>query len=99
MLQTPEEDLAEIARYDKKVHKACIDMVRATTAEFQVLGIPFYDIPPSSIIPNPGKDMNPRKLGPGYEDLAVNGQQRLKEEDVARLQKKILELLEDLCKE
>lgn len=74
-------------------------MVRATTAKFQVLGIPFFDLPQSSVIPTPGKDVYRRNLGLGLDDLPVKGPQRLREEDVANLQKKILDLLEDLCKE
>ena len=40
--QTPEQDQAEVQRYDAKVHRALSEMERSFRAELEGLGVPFF---------------------------------------------------------
>ncbi|KAL9119774.1 MAG: hypothetical protein Q9187_003669 [Circinaria calcarea] len=93
---TPEEDAAELARYDRKVYRACTEMVTATANELKSLGVPFFGIPQSSIVADEGTDNAPRKQSTG----ATSGgdENKLRRSELMELQKRMLELLEDLCK-
>ncbi|MCJ1392176.1 hypothetical protein MMC18_005043 [Xylographa bjoerkii] len=91
---TPAEDAAELTRYDKKVHRACTDMVNATRAELQAMGIPSFGILHELVLRH-GEESR----GIDDEVRKDDGKQRLNQEEVLELQKKVLYLLEDLCEE
>ncbi|KAI9820169.1 MAG: hypothetical protein M1827_005791 [Pycnora praestabilis] len=97
--ETPEEDTAELLRYDRKVHRACTEMVEAMSAEFKTFGVPFFGT----------KDNLIGETGNGFKAAEVDVS---REEDGKRilggkltttglidLQKRMLELLEDMCQE
>lgn len=81
-----------MARYDKKVHRACVEMVNATRSELQALGIPFFGLRQEYVLPG-GENDDASGDGPVTSD----SRKRLREEEVLALQKKVVELLEDLC--
>ena len=93
--QTPEEDQAELYRYDRKVHAACTSMIKATTLELKTLGVPFFGVNSDLILRNTI----------GAEDVVISEAGRkaiegkTEERELEKLQRKMLELLEDLCKE
>ncbi|MCJ1386496.1 hypothetical protein MMC17_009622 [Xylographa soralifera] len=91
---TPAEDAAELLRYNKKVHRACVDMVNATRVELQALGIPSFGIRRDLVLRDDrtDDDMND-------EVRTIDREQKLRSGEVLELQKKVLALLEDLCEE
>lgn len=89
--QTPEEDQAELHRYDRKVHAACTTMIRATVSELKALGVPFFGM-------NPGMILRGDETANGDVERKPNGN-KIEERELERLQRRMLELLEDLCKE
>ncbi|MCJ1250811.1 hypothetical protein MMC30_008039 [Trapelia coarctata] len=91
---TPAEGAAELLRYDKKVHRACVDMVNATTAELQAIGIPFFGLRRELVLQE-GEDDQGTVEGLKKE----SGRKKLREDEVLALQKRVVELLEDLCQE
>ena len=65
-------------------------MIKATTAELKALGVPFFGT----------ETIAQLKLGgDGLAIMDGANDQRLGEAELVRLQAKMLELLEDLCKE
>ncbi|RAL15654.1 uncharacterized protein BO97DRAFT_385062 [Aspergillus homomorphus CBS 101889] len=90
-ISTAEEDQAELANYDTKVYKASRQMADAMIAELRGLGIPFFSI---------RKDL---VLGADARSVIVNpfGQKEtfITKQDLSQLQRRMLELLLDLCGE
>ncbi|MCJ1464808.1 hypothetical protein MMC07_003422 [Pseudocyphellaria aurata] len=80
---SPETDRNELLLYDRKVHRACADMVAATTAELARLGVPFF---------NTRSDLLSKSDATRHTAQLDNHQLR-------ELQNKMLVLLEDLCSE
>ena len=100
--KTPEQDAAELTRYDKKVHRACTDMVNATTRELKTLGIPFFGIPPSLLVQDEADNAavpQRRELETVGANIKNTDKSKLRQTEVVGLQKRMLELLEDLCKD
>ncbi|KMP04530.1 hypothetical protein CIHG_07738 [Coccidioides immitis H538.4] len=94
-MTTPAEDAAEVETYDRKVYSAMSSMSRALDAELRELGIPFFAIRhglvhPQSTIPD---EKGHAKLPSG------NSKDNLSMEELRSLQKRMFDLLEDLCKE
>ncbi|KAJ5577877.1 uncharacterized protein N7459_006841 [Penicillium hispanicum] len=92
------EDRAELANYDAKVYKASVQMADALIAELRGLKIPFFVLnqrliqdastsPPGTTVPS--------------QDQSIIGatSSKLTKHEVAGLQRRMLELLQDLCKE
>ncbi|MCJ1438595.1 hypothetical protein MMC27_007985 [Xylographa pallens] len=91
---TPAEDAAELLRYDKKVHRACVDMVNATRAELQSMGVPSFGIRHELVLRDDDTD------NAMIDEVSTTDRKRkLRSEEVLELQKKVLALLEDLCEE
>lgn len=67
--------------YDKKVYRACQEMVAATTKELAKLEVPFF--------------CTTRGLVSGKGTVRTKG--TITEDELVGLQKRMLELLEDLC--
>ena len=73
---------------------ACREMALASTAELARLGVPFFDIQEDLIVR--------RRQVVGQVRDSSSGEKtegRIGEEELEALQTKMLELLEDLCKE
>jgi hypothetical protein len=71
----------EMEIYDKKVYRACQEMVAATTKELAKLEVPFF--------------CTTRGLVSGKGTVRTKG--TITEDELVGLQKRMLELLEDLC--
>lgn len=82
--QSAGEDQAELKAYDAKVYKASTEMAEALVFELKALGIPFFSIRESYVCDTP-KD-EPREAALSSDELAM-------------LQRRMLELLQDLCRE
>ncbi|RMJ23005.1 hypothetical protein PHISP_06119 [Aspergillus sp. HF37] len=81
---TPHDDTAELASYDAKVYNASTQMADALVAELKALGVPFFSISPSIV--RDGQN------GPPAEATLASAELRT-------LQRRMLELLQDLCRE
>ncbi|RJE18923.1 hypothetical protein PHISCL_08741 [Aspergillus sclerotialis] len=89
-VSTVEENQAELKNYDAKVYKASIQMAEALTLELRTLGIPFFSIRQSFI-----SDRSPKG-----DQLGQSGNQpTVLRSDLSAFQRRMLELLQDLCKE
>lgn len=112
--KSPATDLQEISQYDRKVHRACMAMVAASTAELARLGVPFFNISPELLLPNlssaprGASGAGLRKSHNEDDDDDVDNDERrgekvkdtqLDESQLRELQAKMLVLLEDLCSE
>ncbi|KAK2747890.1 hypothetical protein FQN55_004767 [Onygenales sp. PD_40] len=84
---TPEDDKLEVDTYDTKVYKALTSMSKALDAELRSLGIPFFCIQHKLVSPT------------STTDSATASSELLSSDNLAALQRRILQLLEDLCKE
>ncbi|PLB54269.1 hypothetical protein P170DRAFT_442390 [Aspergillus steynii IBT 23096] len=86
-ISTAEEDEAELKRYDSKVYRASRQMAEAMAAELRGLQIPFFSIKPGLVDSSSETNSHP-----------LSGE-ILTREELSGLQRRILELLQDLCKE
>lgn len=81
-----------------KVYKAAIEMVIAMTTELRNIGVPFFGV--KSDLLGTRQD---EETSPGYEAgddvVQKDSKARLGQDDLRKLQKRMLELLEDLCKD
>ncbi|KZF22883.1 hypothetical protein L228DRAFT_247292 [Xylona heveae TC161] len=101
-VSTPEDDAAEIKRYDIKVHRAATEMVKAMTTELEHLGIPFFGTKSHLIVARSSADGHTPTSsgpGPGQGQGQLQLQQALTATELNKLQRRMLELLEDMCKE
>lgn len=76
--------------YDAKVYKASTQMADALTLELRGLGIPFFSIKRGSVTDSPQKD---DQLGQSGKQPTLSG------DELSAFQRRMLELLQDLCKE
>lgn len=84
----PEDHEAELKRYDVKVHRAQGKMVQAMSEELKDLGVPFFGLRQALV-----REDHEKPTG----DKASDG--RLVKKQVLELQRKMLNFLEELCKE
>ncbi|KAJ5915464.1 hypothetical protein N7466_011397 [Penicillium verhagenii] len=89
-LSTAEEDQAELTNYDAKIYKASVQMADALTSELRGLQIPFFVLKKSLIQDS---------LSSAEPDGASGGDPRLSKSDLQDLQRRMLGMLEDLCKD
>ena len=82
--QAAGDDKAELRAYDAKVYKASTQMAEALVIELKALGIPFFSTREISVH-DTQKD-EPREA-------------TLSRDELATLQRRMLELLQDLCRE
>lgn len=98
MKQTAEEDRAELTNYDAKVYKASRQMSDAMIAELKALRIPFFTIKKGLVL-----DSDPSNMGRTTTTTPTvkqqQQQQQLSREELSALQLRMLELLQDLCRE
>lgn len=76
----------EIRAYDRKVHRAYGEMVKATRDELRRMGIPFFEIAAEG-------------NGEGVVGKEEIGEGKLGEEDLEKLRVRMLEFLEDMVRE
>jgi len=69
-------------------------MVNATTAELQAIGVPLFGLRRELVLQEGENDEEPSDGG-----KKESGRKRLREDEVLALQKRVVELLEDLCHE
>ncbi|KAJ5120434.1 Protein of unknown function DUF2458 [Penicillium bovifimosum] len=94
------EYAAELAAYDAKVHGAATQMSDALTAELRGLNVPFFTLRKDMIQEerdrnDPSAPSNPPVPTVGYG----GGNPPISKSELVKLQRRMLELLEDLCKE
>lgn len=92
-MQDPDADTRELERYDRKVHVACGEMIAATERELKGLGVPFFGV--RGELGTRGGGAKGRGEG-GVKEKDEGG---IGEEELQGLRKRMLELLEDLCKD
>ena len=88
--KTTEEDQAELTNYDTKIYKASVQMADALTAELRGHQIPFFVLKKSLV-----QDSTSAAELNGTSDVDP----KLSKSDLIELQRRMLQLLEDLCKE
>ncbi|OOF93691.1 hypothetical protein ASPCADRAFT_209048 [Aspergillus carbonarius ITEM 5010] len=98
-ISTAEEDRAELTNYDAKVYKASKQMSEAMGAELRALRIPFFNIKKNLVSESttwsPGAARQPsgNHHDPGKQLIFLS------REELSTLQLRMLELLQDLCRE
>jgi hypothetical protein len=89
--QTPEEDRAELEKFDLKVYNASKQMMIFHAAELKRLGVPFFGVNPSLIITNMLQQTNAAR-DPLSRALIT-------QEELLDLQRKMIQYLEDMYKD
>ncbi|EZF32295.1 hypothetical protein TMEN_2561 [Trichophyton mentagrophytes] len=89
----PEEDELEIKRYDDKVYKASVEMSKALHLELKAMGIPFFAIKEELIRPAPPDSSSKPENTDNSTERCITA------EEAKALQLRMLDLLQDLCKE
>ncbi|EEH44100.1 uncharacterized protein PADG_00389 [Paracoccidioides brasiliensis Pb18] len=84
---TPEDDKLELETYDRKVYKALTSMSNALDAELRALGIPFFTTQRRLLVLPSDPPSDPGSSG------------RLTPDELKNLRLRMLQLLEDLCKD
>ncbi|CAI7593946.1 unnamed protein product [Penicillium glandicola] len=92
---TEKEFAAEIATYDAKVYRAAVQMADAIVAELRGLGIPFFTLRKELV--QDTSDIEGSQPRSQTESAGTNPSPISKSE-LVKLQQRMLELLEDLCK-
>lgn len=95
-IQNTVQDREELANYDAKVYKASAQMADAMTAELRGLKIPFFVIQKSLIQESSELDSSEASSAQGN---GSEGSFQVTKAELASLQRRMLELLQDLCKE
>ncbi|KAJ0416639.1 hypothetical protein BJY00DRAFT_316643 [Aspergillus carlsbadensis] len=96
-ISTAEEDAAEIQNYDGKVYKASKQMADAMTLELRALHVPFFCIKQSLVAGEIADQKG--ELSQGHAGVTGDNQGRISVDELSALQQRMLELLQDLCKE
>ncbi|KAJ5641001.1 hypothetical protein N7528_000626 [Penicillium herquei] len=89
-ISTAQEDKAELMNYDAKIYTASVKMANALMAELSGLQIPFFVL---------RKDMIQSSSSKSESEDTVEGGAKLSNSELADLQRRMLEILQDLCKE
>lgn len=103
--KTAEENKTELQTYDAKIYAASRQMAQALTLELRGLGVPFFSLRRDLVASSDDSDSKDISQGRGDRQEERHGhgengeRQMLTREELAVLQRRILELLVDLCKE
>ncbi|KAF7911631.1 hypothetical protein BELL_0511g00020 [Botrytis elliptica] len=90
---SPEELARELETFDMKVYKAQTQMVREMNGKLRSLGIPFFGTK-GELVRIPGKNDATNRTG----STSMEGEKGMIDEDeLVELQKKMLNILEDMC--
>ncbi|KAJ5498817.1 Protein of unknown function DUF2458 [Penicillium expansum] len=93
---TEKEFAAEIATYDAKVHRAAVQMGDAIIAELRGLGIPFFTLRKELVQDTPSNIEGAQSRS--QMESAGTTSSTVSKSELVKLQQRMLELLEDLCK-
>ena len=96
--QTEKELAAEITAYDLKVHAAAVKMADALVAELRGMGIPFFTLRRNLVQDSQSTEDSGSDVRQSQTDSA-GGSLPITRSELVNLQQRMLELLEDLCKE
>ncbi|KAL4811533.1 hypothetical protein BDV18DRAFT_10834 [Aspergillus unguis] len=96
-VSTAEEDLTEIRTYDAKVHKASTQMADAMLNELKALDVPFFTISKDLVIKP--KQEGEHDSHPPDHPSESDKQGLLSVDDLVAFRRRMLELLQDLCRE
>jgi hypothetical protein len=90
-IQTPEEDKAEMDKFDLKVYRASQQMSEVHSLELKKLGVPFFGVNPKLIIAN-----ELQQVAASHNPLS---QAAITEAELLELQGKMIQYLEDMYKD
>ncbi|KAJ5178096.1 Protein of unknown function DUF2458 [Penicillium coprophilum] len=93
---TEKEFAAEIAAYDAKVHRAAVQMADAIIAELRGLDIPFFTLRKELIQDTPSNAEASQSQSQTESNQIIPSP--IAKSELVKLQQRMLELLEDLCK-
>lgn len=93
--QNTEEDVRELIMYDKNVYQASLDMTKTMSKELHRLGVPFFGTNTQLI--NNEERGGQLHSGDGVTDRSGIQGKRIAQQEFVQLQRKMLEMLEDLC--
>lgn len=97
--KTVDEDFGELATYDTKVHKASIEMAQAMMEELKTIGVPFFGVREELI----QKELDPlhvrMKSDTVKDGTRLVSRTGTNQGELMKLQRRMLELLEDMCKD
>lgn len=96
LTQTAEENETELRIYDEKVYKASVQMIEAMTSELRALGVPFFVIRRDLLVDHP---VQPDSREDSAKQQEQPRQGPLTRDDLSALQRRMLDLLLDLCRE
>ncbi|KIV99794.1 uncharacterized protein PV09_08599 [Verruconis gallopava] len=88
---TPEENKAELDRFDLKVYNASQQMAKAHAATLKALGVPFFGVDPKHIVAN--------ELQQAAASRNPLSEAKITEKELLDLQRKMLQYLEDLYRD
>lgn len=83
----------ELAMYDRKVYRACGEMVAATGKELRKLEVPFFCLVDGLVVAEKGGGEDGKAQGKGKRKGTIS------EEELVELRGRMMVLLEDLCGE
>lgn len=87
--------MRELKMYDRKVHRASLEMAKAMSTELRHLGVPFF----GQTMSNPNSAAY--QEGDDDDDDDVTRQKKrtklAEAREMVQLQRRMLELLEDMC--
>ncbi|KAL4933632.1 uncharacterized protein BDV17DRAFT_286457 [Aspergillus undulatus] len=103
-VSTAAEDATELSSYDTKVHRASRQMADAMLVELKALDVPFFCLSKSLVISGEapaGKKMPSEASGDDHAGTPTTAdkQGKLSMDELLALQRRMLELLQDLCRE
>lgn len=90
-LITQRANAEQLKAYDKKVHRAQSEMFNAMSGQLKSLGVPFFGVKPELIA-------NQEEAGAGANSDA-GSRAKITPDELLKLQKKMIEYLEDMYKD
>lgn len=88
--------MAELATYDVKVHKASTKMFSAMSADLEAMGIPFFCTKSELVEPT---EPNSTKGNIEGENRSYQAQKKLTKAELVKLQRRMIQHLEDMYNE
>ncbi|KAI9793211.1 MAG: hypothetical protein M1816_000632 [Peltula sp. TS41687] len=97
-----EDDANELLLYDRKVHRAAVEMVKAMSSELKDMGVPFFGTRSHLIemgaATTATSSARNTSSGQGVDDGGTApGKTTIDQRELGKLQRKMLEMLEDMC--
>jgi len=90
---SPDELAEELKTFDMKVYRAQTQMVKEMSVKLKGLGVPFFGTRTELVRTKARED------APGYDEASNQSKEMIDEADLVELQRKMLVILEDLCRE